>query len=161
LKNEIIAIDAFDFKYSDPDLQYTMTYIDRELTKLSVDLNHPKVTTDSLQLDYGLTEVIFISIRGCSVFLGDRELKSLLQLMAASQGHRKGVVFFTYEKKEFKDSLDSIYKLLIQSKITVGQLYKFIIEKPNDVKLFNHIEEEIKKIEIRNHQRGFHCGMKF
>jgi hypothetical protein len=33
LKNEIIAIDAFDFKYSDPDLQYTKTYIDREINK--------------------------------------------------------------------------------------------------------------------------------
>jgi hypothetical protein len=51
-------------------------------------------------------------------------------------------------KRKFKDSLDSIYKLLIQYKITVGQLHKFIIEKPNNVKLFNHIEEENKKIEI-------------
>jgi hypothetical protein len=33
LKNEIIAIDAFDFKYSDPNLQYTKKYINREINK--------------------------------------------------------------------------------------------------------------------------------
>eukprot|EP01080_Neovahlkampfia_damariscottae_P010710 gene10710-3332_t len=138
LKNEIIAIDAYDFKYSNPKLQFTKKYIDREINKAYCGFMNETQKVDDRFIATGLW--------GCGVFLGDKELKSLLQIMAASEGHRKGMVFYTYGDDKFRDELKNIYEKLLEFKVTVGDLYKIIISKPKDKKVFQWIYEELKSI---------------
>ena len=64
---------------------------------------------------------------GCGAFKGDPQLKSLIQLMAASLC-RRDVVYFTFDNQKLCRDIRSTYQKLLQCHITVGQLYKMLIE---------------------------------
>eukprot|EP01127_Copromyxa_protea_P009445 TRINITY_DN2234_c0_g1_i3.p1 TRINITY_DN2234_c0_g1~~TRINITY_DN2234_c0_g1_i3.p1 ORF type:complete len:302 (+),score=44.16 TRINITY_DN2234_c0_g1_i3:90-995(+) len=64
---------------------------------------------------------------GCGAFRGDKQLKSLIQLMAASHSNRS-VRYFTFGDRNFQQQLESLYTILIKQKITIGKMMNLFIE---------------------------------
>lgn len=58
---------------------------------------------------------------GCGVFRGDAKLKFLVQLMAATEGERDGVAYFTFGDRKLSEELRSMHKLLVENRVTVGE----------------------------------------
>ena len=63
---------------------------------------------------------------GCGAFRGDPQLKSLIQLMAASLC-RRDVVYFTFNDQKLCDEIQTIYDKLVEFDLTVGDLYAKLI----------------------------------
>ena len=88
---------------------------------------------------------------GCGAFGGDPQLKSLLQLMAASENDRD-VLYFTFGDEELRDEIYGMYQLLCNANITVGKLYEILVCYARDVNvidqksnqtLFEYIEQSL------------------
>ena len=62
---------------------------------------------------------------GCGAFRGDTKLKSLLQLMAASQAGRS-VAYFTFGDTELRDEVFHMYTFLTDHQVTVGELFLYM-----------------------------------
>ncbi|VDM82636.1 unnamed protein product [Strongylus vulgaris] len=105
---DLIAIDALP--YSDRTTQYKKENIDRELNKAFA--GFMSKSDDPRPIATGNW--------GCGVFNGDKELKSLIQLLAAAKAKRD-VIYCTFYDKQFESSLINQYELLICNKTTVGR----------------------------------------
>jgi len=57
---------------------------------------------------------------GCGVYRGDAKLKTLLQLMAASETGRH-LAYFTFGDTELRDQLYHMYTFLTDKQVTVGK----------------------------------------
>ena len=57
------------------------------------------------------------------LFLGDPELKSVIQLMAAAE-NKRDLLYFTFGDEKLRDQIYETYSLLVDHSITVGTLYK-------------------------------------
>ncbi|KAI4816507.1 hypothetical protein KUCAC02_008833 [Chaenocephalus aceratus] len=84
LQRQIVAIDALHFKHRSE--QYNMIDVTRELNKAYCGFkahqsNEPDIATGNW---------------GCGAFNGDKQLKAVIQLMAAAQAERD-LAFFTFE----------------------------------------------------------------
>lgn len=127
---EIIAIDAIDFKYSDPQEQFKQSFIDRELNKSYCGF-------------FSTEKKIATGLWGCGVFLGNKELKSIIQLMSASHSQKKGILFYTFGNEQFSKEFKQIYKLITSMNFTVSDLYQILLSKPENKGLFDHIRDSI------------------
>ncbi len=86
---------------------------------------------------------------GCGAFGGDKELKSLIQWMAASKAGR-AVKYFTFKDPTLTAKQQELVHCLRKREVTVGQLYH-ILTTTGRVKLargqvFNRVTEEVAKI---------------
>ena len=70
---------------------------------------------------------------GCGAFGGDVYLKSLLQLIAASQAGRD-VVYFTFRDEELVEKLRDMHEYLRNNKVTVGKLWSYLVKYGNLLK---------------------------
>jgi len=61
------------------------------------------------------------------LFEGSKQLKALLQILAASVCKR-GVVFFAFGDEEFAEELHMLHSHLQDLKVTVGSLYRMVLE---------------------------------
>uniref|UniRef100_A0A1I7YLU2 Poly(ADP-ribose) glycohydrolase n=1 Tax=Steinernema glaseri TaxID=37863 RepID=A0A1I7YLU2_9BILA len=113
---EIVAMDATRFA-SDPKKQLEESSIRREIKKAYTGFDH---------LD-DLNRPIATGNWGCGVFKGDRQLKSLIQLIAASAQKRRELHYFTFGDEKFTQRLLDVYKVLKEKKVSVGALYKLIV----------------------------------
>lgn len=57
---------------------------------------------------------------GCGVYRGDARLKSLLQLMAASEAGRH-LAYFTFGDADLRDQVYHMYTFLTDKQVTVGK----------------------------------------
>ena len=62
---------------------------------------------------------------GCGAFGGEPHLKALLQWMAASVAKRD-VVYFTFDKQELQEELNTIHNLVLSNKVTVSQMWSML-----------------------------------
>ncbi|XP_046860470.1 poly(ADP-ribose) glycohydrolase-like [Xenia sp. Carnegie-2017] len=138
----VVAIDARPFvNYTE---QFTPYNITRELNKAYVgflsrnieDRNHlPAVATGNW---------------GCGAFNGDKQLKSLLQIMAASEAKRD-VLFFTFGDKEQARELANIHRKLKENNITIGWLWEHLFKYRKEAllsrNLFKYLEESLERKE--------------
>jgi poly(ADP-ribose) glycohydrolase len=70
---------------------------------------------------------------GCGAYRGDAKLKSLLQLMAASQAGRH-LAYFTFGDNRLRDQVYHLYRYLTDQQVTVGKcLYILLIFTPQTV----------------------------
>ncbi|RKO90865.1 hypothetical protein BDK51DRAFT_50234 [Blyttiomyces helicus] len=116
LKTEIIAVDALHFG-AFPEDQYKRSAIVRELNKAYCGfLPSPASCYDAAAP----------LATGCGAFRGDPELKSLIQLMAASAVGRR-TVYFTFYDENFAERLEFLHRCLVEAKITVAQLFKWLV----------------------------------
>lgn len=86
---------------------------------------------------------------GCGAFGGNKELKTLVQWMAASQAGR-GVVYYTFGDKKLSERQREVVECLEAGKVSVGQLFKLLIDdnlidKISTGGVFGYVMEEIKQ----------------
>ncbi|TKR64439.1 hypothetical protein L596_024967 [Steinernema carpocapsae] len=113
---EVVAMDATNYARN-VYMQFDSDLILREVGKAFVGFAH---------LDK-LHRPIATGNWGCGVFQGDRELKSLIQLIAASAQHRKELHYFTFGEKDFARNLTVLHRSLQEKKVTTGALLKLLL----------------------------------
>ncbi|CAJ0605407.1 unnamed protein product [Cylicocyclus nassatus] len=135
--SDVIAIDALSF--SDSSHQYERENIDRELKKAYAGFMSEK--SDARPIATGGW--------GCGVLRGDKELKSLIQIVAAAKAGRD-MVYCAFHDKQFEDSLLDVYNMLVQRNVTIRGLYKALIsyaqslKQQEDLSVFKHISLEFQ-----------------
>eukprot|EP01119_Soliformovum_irregulare_P020006 TRINITY_DN6430_c0_g1_i2.p1 TRINITY_DN6430_c0_g1~~TRINITY_DN6430_c0_g1_i2.p1 ORF type:complete len:314 (+),score=80.02 TRINITY_DN6430_c0_g1_i2:542-1483(+) len=81
---------------------------------------------------------------GCGAFGGDRQLKFLQQLIAASQAHRP-LEYYTFGQKDITEDIDKFMKELAGMNVTVGDLVKaYFRTEPYRMKTFELVLEALK-----------------
>eukprot|EP01080_Neovahlkampfia_damariscottae_P009838 gene9838-2161_t len=64
---------------------------------------------------------------GCGAYANDKQVMSLVQILAASQAKRQ-MIYHTYGDIKFTEELQSIYEFLIERDVTVSQVWKIMHE---------------------------------
>ena len=120
-KTAIVAMDALKFsnvgQYG--QLQFDKVKINRELNKAFIGFSNHGAISSELQ-------AVATGNWGCGAFGGDVRLKFLIQLMAASENMRD-MAYFTFGDKTLVSEAGKIHRLLVKKGVTVGQLYKIIL----------------------------------
>ncbi|KAJ3309504.1 hypothetical protein HDV04_005996 [Boothiomyces sp. JEL0838] len=111
---DIIAIDALRFEKQDSLKELRKDTITREINKAYVGFAQA-------------TSQIVTGNWGCGAFNGNKELKFLIQLIAATKAGKK-VVYSTFEDGEFEAQVVFMYKALIKKRITNGQLFRLLTQ---------------------------------
>ncbi|WKY05237.1 hypothetical protein Q1695_005895 [Nippostrongylus brasiliensis] len=116
VKCELVAMDAKLFKPGFRNVQYKKESIDRDLNKAYVGFlsRHREASP------------VATGNWGCGVFGGDKELKSLIQMIAAGRAGRD-MIYYTFANQRFEVSMSELYEKLVQKKATVGAVYKALI----------------------------------
>lgn len=132
-ESEIIAMDATSFPYLESKCQFEEKFILRELNKAYVAFD---TKSNSTQIATGNW--------GCGVFNGDKYLKSIIQLMAASMVG-KDILYCTFKDTIFAEHLTKFYNYLVIKEITIGNLWKIINSYNPDFNetFFGYIEKQI------------------
>jgi poly(ADP-ribose) glycohydrolase len=120
-EEEIIAVDALNFRDPRSSLvvadQYKASCIIRELQKVYCGFSKPNMPD----------KPVATGNWGCGVFGGDKQLKSLIQLMAASEAGRNNVIYFAYGEEEFAHELSDLTLWLRGLDAQVGELYDALV----------------------------------
>lgn len=124
LKSYIVAIDALNFGLNPWSriTQYTKKNIVRELNKAYIGFHAFQILGRDEKMP-----VISTGNLGCGVFGGYHDVKAVIQLMAAAQTGNK-LLYFTFEENGLKDSLEELHGLLKEKRVTVGSLYRTLME---------------------------------
>ncbi|XP_032515488.2 poly(ADP-ribose) glycohydrolase-like [Danaus plexippus] len=134
----ILALDAR--RFPKPDEQYCKEMIDRELNKAYVGfsfyskaggLSYPGIATGNW---------------GCGAFGGSARLKSLLQIMACVRAGRP-ISYFTFNDVTLKNNIEHMYEFLRTNNVTVGDLYKCLMdfcESEDHISVFVNLYENIE-----------------
>ncbi|EGC37690.1 hypothetical protein DICPUDRAFT_46365 [Dictyostelium purpureum] len=126
----IVAMDAIKI-HGNPFQQFSPNHIERELNKsLCGFFDRVSVT---------IPPPIATGNWGCGVFGGDKHLKSIIQLMSASQAGRD-ICYYSFGDQEFTNELTNMVALLHQKKANVGSLYKALWEYYN---LMSHTKSNL------------------
>jgi hypothetical protein len=117
----LVAIDARRYQYKDN--QYSRENIIRELNKAYVGF----VSSTSESSSSSEPEAAVATGNwGCGAFGGDADLKSLIQMMAASAAGRD-VAYFAFGDRKLRDSMDEVHKFLREKEVTVGALLEILL----------------------------------
>ena len=132
----IIAIDAIDFSYEfGPNLfknQLLPENLNRELVKAFAGfslVNDTKICTGHW---------------GCGCFSGNKQLKALIQLVAASISNNS-LLFYSYGDAEFLEAFNLFLAELKYKNVSVSTLWSFILSLENDLKdenVFNFLKNK-------------------
>ncbi|KAJ0175553.1 hypothetical protein K1T71_008712 [Dendrolimus kikuchii] len=63
---------------------------------------------------------------GCGAFGGSEALKSIVQIMAGAHS-RRPIAYYTFGDSRLRDFIINIYNMLVTHDVTVGQLYKLLL----------------------------------
>jgi len=134
----IIAIDAISFMGNDVTLQFSETYVMREVNKaycgfVPIDASTPIATGNW----------------GCGAFLGNLQLKAMIQLVAAAQAGRD-VKYFTFNSPDVNLPLLHVHNLLKQKGITVGQVLQAILKIGSTKELFKELTSYLGGVPASN-----------
>jgi len=91
---------------------------------------------------------------GCGAFGGTKEVKFLIQLLAISEAGRD-LIYHTFKDSEFTEILKKVNKILQQQKLTVGDLYQFIMDYSAKYK-----EKYMKLMNFGDRDESFFAMMK-
>jgi len=114
---QVVAMDALQFSKHLEWTQFEKHNIDRELHKCYVGFS---------QRGQHLAPVA-TGNWGCGVFNGDKELKILLQWMAASMVARPSIAFHTGSVEQSKE-IEKFGRVLRERKVSVGKLYRILMK---------------------------------
>ncbi|CAF1331347.1 unnamed protein product [Rotaria magnacalcarata] len=114
--SHLVAIDAT--YYRERTIQYNMKSIKRELIKALAGFHaHGRTPNDAFPIATGNW--------GCGAFNGDRQLKVIIQLAAASEAVRP-LIYATYGDKNLIESFYPVYDYLIGQRAQVQHLYRYL-----------------------------------
>uniref|UniRef100_A0AAV1UC64 poly(ADP-ribose) glycohydrolase n=1 Tax=Peronospora matthiolae TaxID=2874970 RepID=A0AAV1UC64_9STRA len=94
----IVGMDATDYGSAQVERQYTRGHIWRELVKAYAGFAYPEASNGELNWP------VASGNWGCGVFKGDRELKFLIQWLAASL-HRRELVYVLFESDSYLQTM--------------------------------------------------------
>lgn len=84
---------------------------------------------------------------GCGAFGGDPQLKSLIQILAASEA-RRDVAYFTFSNRKLRDQIHEMHDLLQSRELTVGQIYQLIckyhLQRTRKSTLYGFIQKQLE-----------------
>ncbi|CAF0994283.1 unnamed protein product [Adineta steineri] len=104
----LVAMDAIYFRV--PSTQYQKENVDRELIKAYASFR-------PLEKESGFEFGIATGNWGCGVFNGDKELKAIIQLMAASEA-RRPLIYAAFNDENLFYSFIKVYEYLKQHRAT-------------------------------------------
>ena len=138
----IVAIDATPF--DDRTLQYGKPSIVRELNKAYSGFSHQ--VADDKPSENSMTEVA-TGNWGCGMFGGNKQLKSLIQWMAASKVGRP-LRYYTFREPQLSQEQMKVTKALLEHKVTVGQLYEILVSGGEALQnnVFTYVLESLTKV---------------
>lgn len=116
--SEVVAINALRFTPSQKINQYREENIRRELLKAYAGF--------SIQT-FQSSKAIATGNWGCGAYNGDLELKSLIQLIAATAAGRS-LLYYTFGNFDFAKRLRDMVELLAEHKMTAGALYALLMD---------------------------------
>ncbi|KAK3760693.1 hypothetical protein RRG08_010666 [Elysia crispata] len=119
---EVVAMDALFFR--DPETQYEKSKILREVNKAYCAFQGTEFSS--------YLPAVCTGNWGCGAFRGDKHLKALIQLMAASVAGRQ-VCYFTFDDKTLESQLRRVHGMLRKLNITVKELFKLILDYSSKV----------------------------
>lgn len=124
LFRQILAMDALYFDSTSKLKQYEKINIDRELIKAMTVFQGERFLINNVSLP-----VIATGNWGCGVYNGDVYLKTLIQILAASEMERN-IKYFTFKDLKLKNDFDKIQSLLKTNNetVTVSKLYQFLLQ---------------------------------
>ncbi|GMR52009.1 hypothetical protein PMAYCL1PPCAC_22204, partial [Pristionchus mayeri] len=117
-RSYLVAINAYPFKQN-REMQYEDKFIRRELAKAYAGFMRTNNEVPARPVATGNW--------GCGVYQGDKELKSLIQLIAASKAGR-AMVYITFGEKEFAEQLASMVTMLKDQGVTNGRLFAYLCQ---------------------------------
>ena len=137
----IVAIDATPFCFEGTESQYSKQCIVRELNKTYCGFSF-ELPSDK----EGNLAPLATGNWGCGAFEGDKEVKTLIQWMAASQAGRS-TQYYTFRDRHLGGRQSEVVKMLLERKVTVGQLYTILTSgKLSRGKIFKHVMEKAKNL---------------
>ena len=119
----MLAIDALKYRY--PKLQFGESKIFRELKKC--------YSGFYIKTEQKNKVVLATGNWGCGAFGGDRQLKFLIQIIAASEADRD-LIYYTFNHTETVANLNKMISIMEKEKLTVGQVYSLILEYSNEIR---------------------------
>ncbi len=119
----VVAIDAIPFDFFSFDAQFQRNGINRELYKAFCGFSQ-EIAMDNIE--NGERAPIATGNWGCGAFGGDKEMKTILQWMAASKAGRR-VRYFTFKDVKLGERQKEVTQFLLNKKLTVGQLYNVLV----------------------------------
>ncbi|CAF3588525.1 unnamed protein product [Rotaria sp. Silwood1] len=114
--SHLVAIDAVYFR--DRSAQYNMKYVKRDLIKAFAGFHTQGQTSDH-------AFPIATGNWGCGVFNGDKQLKAIIQLIAASEAVRP-LIYAAYGDMNVIESFYKVYDYLIGQRAKVRDLYRYL-----------------------------------
>lgn len=135
---QTIAIDALHFNAKDISSQYEKEKIDRELYKAMCGFQGERFLRDQKRLP-----AISTGNWGCGAYNGSNTLKTLIQIVAASEMGRD-VLYFAFNEEQLKKDYEEIGRLLDdQSQLTVADLYQITLE-------FGDLKRQVPKLDLHS-----------
>ncbi|KIH62944.1 hypothetical protein ANCDUO_06767, partial [Ancylostoma duodenale] len=137
---DLAAIDALPFDVRQENVQYTRENIDRELNKA-----YAGFMSKSRE-----TRPVATGNWGCGAFGGNKELKSLIQMLAAAKAGR-AVMYCTFNDKKFEGSMIEQYEKLVEMGATVGAVYKALLsygkerERNPRLSVYEHVYDSMRR----------------
>jgi len=113
---DIVAMDAMEQERENPNKQYEKRAIDRELNKAYCAFAPDSPSKSPSKIATGHW--------GCGAFGGDKELKAIIQLLAASKAQRE--IVFCMTEDSFKNNFKDIYEVLRD--VPISSIYKAITD---------------------------------
>mmetsp|Transcript_2450 Transcript_2450/g.3567 ORF Transcript_2450/g.3567 Transcript_2450/m.3567 type:complete len:626 (+) Transcript_2450:29-1906(+) len=122
----MVAIDAIKFTDNIPT-QFTHENIDRELIKAFVGFSKQGLNSDSPFLGIiSHHDRVATGNWGCGVFKGDKQLKFVIQWMAASLAD-KDVTYFTFNDPELEKHIDGFKHFVMNANVGVNDIYNALL----------------------------------
>eukprot|EP01012_Entosiphon_sulcatum_P055477 TRINITY_DN7748_c0_g1_i1.p1 TRINITY_DN7748_c0_g1~~TRINITY_DN7748_c0_g1_i1.p1 ORF type:complete len:782 (+),score=101.45 TRINITY_DN7748_c0_g1_i1:22-2346(+) len=123
--SHIVALDALDLRYGYPDSQFEPHNIHRELNKAFAGF--------SLEADSTPTDVA-TGNWGCGAFLGNPQLKALLQWAACSEAGKRSMHYYPFDDKALATEFAPLVQALRQSSATVGDLIQELVHNARELR---------------------------
>lgn len=117
IQKEFVAIDAIKFKDNYAH-QFKHEIIRRELNKAYCGFSCTYREGKSLATGHW----------GCGAFNGNKDLKCLIQILAASAAGYKNVLYTNMNDLEFEERFNKFMEVVHEAKLNVSQLHKVVLE---------------------------------
>jgi poly(ADP-ribose) glycohydrolase len=128
LRSSILAVDAYDLRGQQKDVQYGSATILRELNKLWAALPYVSLPAEVATGNWG-----------CGVFGGDVELKFLIQWVATSRAG-KTMLYFPWDEEAIIERAPVVMEMLLKRRATVGACVNFLMERLKPRNVFTQLE---------------------
>lgn len=130
----VVAFDALSFAgKKNVASQFQMSNVERELLKA-----YCAFFVESDELTHGQVRPMCTGNWGAGVFLGDIQLKFVVQVMAAAVARRR-LLYLTWGNKAFADECVGVLKMLKGMGATVADVHKALSCYDKSVSVFEHL----------------------